>query len=50
MLLSQPEQFVHTVTEKLMAYALGRRVEYHDQPAIRILAGDESIGFVDGCV
>jgi mono/diheme cytochrome c family protein len=34
-LLRRPEQFVQTVTEKLMTYALGRSVEYHDMPAIR---------------
>jgi hypothetical protein len=35
LLLSDPEQFPRTVTEKLMAYALGRRLEYYDQPAVR---------------
>ena len=35
MLLNQPEQFVATLTEKLMTYALGRGVEYYDMPAIR---------------
>jgi hypothetical protein len=39
-LLEQPDQFPHTVTEKLMAYALGRRVEYYDQPAIRKIVRD----------
>ena len=34
-LLSQPEQFAMTVTEKLLTYALGRGVEYYDTPAIR---------------
>ena len=34
-MLSRPEQFAHTHTEKLMTYALGRRVEYYDQPVIR---------------
>jgi hypothetical protein len=34
-LLDQPDQFPHTVTEKLMAYALGRPLEYYDQPAVR---------------
>jgi hypothetical protein len=34
-LLSRPEQFVCTVTEKLLMYALGRRVEYYDAPAVR---------------
>jgi hypothetical protein len=35
MLLSNREDFVGTVTEKLMTYALGRGVEYYDYPAIR---------------
>jgi mono/diheme cytochrome c family protein len=34
-LLSHPEQFVTTVTEKLLTYAMGRGVEYYDQPAVR---------------
>ena len=29
------EQFVINLTEKLMAYALGRRLEYYDRPAVR---------------
>ena len=35
LLLAQPEQFPRTVTEKLLSYALGRRLEYYDQPAVR---------------
>ena len=34
-LLANPQQFVTTVTEKLLTYALGRGVEYYDQPAVR---------------
>jgi hypothetical protein len=34
-LLKDPEQFPRTVTEKLMAYALGRRLEYYDEPSVR---------------
>jgi len=34
-LLADPDQFPKTVTEKLMAYALGRRLEYYDHPAVR---------------
>ena len=34
-LLKRPLPLVRTFTENLMAYALGRRVEYYDQPAIR---------------
>jgi hypothetical protein len=39
-LLDDPEQFPRTVTEKLMAYALGRRLEYYDQPAVRKVVHD----------
>ena len=35
MLLDRPEGFVGTLTEKLLAYALGRRLEYYDRPAVR---------------
>ncbi len=35
MLLSNSEDFVVTVAEKLMTYALGRGVEYYDRPSIR---------------
>ncbi len=34
-LMSHPDQFVHTATERLLTYALGRGVEYYDAPAIR---------------
>jgi hypothetical protein len=34
-LLDKPERFPQTVTEKLLAYALGRRLEYYDRPAVR---------------
>lgn len=34
-LASRPEQLVQTITEKLLMYALGRNVEYHDMPAVR---------------
>jgi hypothetical protein len=36
-LLEDPEQFPRTVTEKLFAYALGRRLEYYDRPAVRTI-------------
>ena len=39
-LLSRPDQFVSTFTEKLMTYALGRGVEYYDQPAVRKIVAD----------
>jgi len=34
-ILSRPELFVSTLTEKLMVYALGRRLEADDMPAVR---------------
>ena len=34
-LLSRPQQFVNTVTEKLLTYALGRGIDYPDEPAVR---------------
>ena len=34
-LVAQKEQFVRTVTAKLLTYALGRGTEYYDEPAIR---------------
>jgi hypothetical protein len=37
-LLKRPVPLVRTFTENLMAYAIGRRVEYFDQPAIRAIA------------
>jgi hypothetical protein len=39
-LLAQPEQFPRTVTEKLMAYALGRRLEYYDESTVRKIVRD----------
>jgi hypothetical protein len=37
-LLSHQEQFVRTTTEKLLTYALGRGLEYYDQPVVRAIA------------
>ncbi len=39
-LLRDPTAFAHTLTEKLMTYALGRRIEHHDQPSIRQIVRD----------
>jgi hypothetical protein len=39
-LLQRPGQFPTTLTEKLLAYALGRRVEYYDLPAVRTIVHD----------
>jgi hypothetical protein len=47
-LLKRPVPLVRTFTENLMAYALGRRVEYYDEPTIRAItraaeAGDYKV-------
>ncbi|HKE82242.1 MAG TPA: DUF1592 domain-containing protein [Vicinamibacterales bacterium] len=39
-IMRRPEQFVQTMTEKLMTYALGRSVEYYDMPAVRKIVRD----------
>jgi cytochrome c551/c552 len=36
-------QFVRTVTEKLLTYALGRGVEYEDMPVVRSIVRDASV-------
>ena len=36
-LMKRPEPLVRTFTENLLAYALGRRTEYFDQPTIRAI-------------
>lgn len=41
-LLSRPELFVSTLSEKLLTYALGRGLEYYDAPAIRKIVRDAS--------
>jgi len=39
-LLQRPVPIVRNFTKNLMTYALGRRVEYYDMPAIRGIAAD----------
>ena len=39
-LVAQKEQFVRTVTGKLLTYTLGRGIEYYDEPAIRAIVRD----------
>lgn len=39
-LLAKPEQFVQTLTQKLMTYGLGRPVEYEDMPTVRGIVRD----------
>jgi Protein of unknown function (DUF1592)/Protein of unknown function (DUF1588)/Protein of unknown function (DUF1585)/Protein of unknown function (DUF1587)/Protein of unknown function (DUF1595) len=41
-LVSNPNQFVQTLTEKLMTYATGRAVDYHDMPTIRAIVRDSA--------
>jgi hypothetical protein len=40
LLLGRREEFVQTVAEKLLTYALGRGVEYYDAPSVRKIARD----------
>jgi hypothetical protein len=35
LLMSKSDQFATAVTERLLTYALGRGVEYYDQPVVR---------------
>jgi hypothetical protein len=44
LLLEQPDQFPATLTAKLLAYALGRRLEYSDRPAVRQIVRDAAPG------
>jgi len=44
LLLGQPGQFPRTVTEKLMSYALGRRLDYYDKPAVREIVRSAAAG------
>jgi cytochrome c5 len=39
-LLRHPEQFVGTITEKLLTYALGRGLEFYDMPVVRGIVRD----------
>ncbi len=36
-LLARPDQFVQALTEKLMMYAIGRKLEYFDMPQVRAI-------------
>lgn len=42
MTTSKREEFAATVTEKLLTYALGRGLEYYDQPAVRTILRETS--------
>jgi mono/diheme cytochrome c family protein len=39
-LLADPDRFPRTVTEKLLSYALARRLEYYDHPVVRQIVRD----------
>jgi hypothetical protein len=41
-LRAEPDQFVQTIVQNLMTYALGRRVEYYDMPAVRAIVRDSA--------
>jgi hypothetical protein len=41
-LTKRPDQFVQTMTQKLMTYALGRSVEYFDMPTVRKIVRDSA--------
>jgi hypothetical protein len=41
-LMKHQEQFVQTLTEKMMTYALGRSVAYYDMPTIRKIVRDSA--------
>jgi hypothetical protein len=43
-LLRRPEPLLRTFTRNLMAYAVGRRVEYYDMPTIRTITRDAAAG------
>ena len=43
-LVAQKEQFVKTVTGKLLTYGIGREMEYADAPAIRSIVRAAAAG------
>jgi hypothetical protein len=55
-LAGKPDNFVTALTEKLMTYALGRGLEYYDQPAVRRVvreskqSGTSLAGIIEGIV
>jgi hypothetical protein len=42
LVLRDPALFVEAMTGKLLMYALGRNVQYYDQPAIRVIARESA--------
>jgi hypothetical protein len=43
-LLADKDQFVNTVAEKLLMYALGRNLQYYDQPSVRAIVRGAAAG------
>jgi hypothetical protein len=43
-LLAQQDQFVATLAEKLLMYAIGRNVHYYDAPAVRAIVREAASG------
>jgi len=41
-IMKHPEQFIRTLTEKMLTYGLGRGLEYYDMPTVRGIARDAS--------
>lgn len=41
-LLNRPEQFVTTVAQKLLMYAIGRNLQYYDEPAVRAIVRESA--------
>jgi hypothetical protein len=43
-LMKNPELFTSTMTEKILTYALGRGIDYHDMPAVRSIVRSAAPG------
>jgi hypothetical protein len=39
-LVSQPDAFAQTLTEKMLVYALGRGLQHYDMPVVRAIVRD----------
>ena len=48
-LLKRPIPLVRNFTANLLSYAMGRRVEYYDQPAIRVINREAEAERLFGC-
>ena len=42
-LTEHKDDYIRTVTEKLLSYGIGRGIEYYDQPAIRKIAREAAL-------